>query len=93
MAVCRNMVQVRNEPAALRGGIPLPRSPLPKGLDHGGIPHHLGIRGVDACKALGMVLSLLTQSKRSMNVRRSHGSKVGFLSEFVLNEQAPYNFG
>lgn len=77
MAACCTIVEVRNEPAPLRGGIPLPPFPLLKGLDN---PHHLGIRGADAHKALGMVLSLLTQSKRSMNVRRSHGSKAGFSS-------------
>lgn len=57
MAVCCNVVEVRNEPAPLRGGIPLPHFPLLKGLDPGGPPHHLGIQGVEAGEALGMVLS------------------------------------
>lgn len=55
---------------------------------------HLGIRGVGACEALTAVLSLLAHSERSVNVRRSCGSKAGvFFFLILLDEQAACNFG
>lgn len=45
---------------------------------------HLRIWGVDACKTLRTGLSLLAQSRHSVSIKRSCGSKAGFLSYFIL---------